>query len=228
MFKKSLISFICMLHLCLAGAQDSLNNNALRISNWQLCYGVGLGMSHLKGNLTQYFQPNQFQFSFAMNIRFKRHHTILDMSGDLFSNHHLLKSLDDKGIVRPAGLHVHYTWLQLVYGYSFLDNAKWRITPYLGWGGLEVLEEEQNPTTYPSTKNVLHLKSDNWSGGVCIDYKISTKAEVTPPSKYGAECEQGFQVRLGAMPVQYPSGLKGYGLLGSVAYYFGLRMARKS
>jgi hypothetical protein len=227
MFKKLLICFLYMMHVNSSSAQDSLNINNLRISNWQLVYSIGAGASHLNGNLTQYFQSNLFVLPIGMAIRFKRHHVIMDLSGDLFFNHFLLKSLDDNGILRPAGLPLDFTWLQVAYGYSVLDNNKWRITPYLGFGGLEVIEIEPDLKTYPSTKNILRRKSYDWSGGVCIDYKISVKVEVTPPYNYGAQLEHGFQARFGAMPVNYQPDLKGWGMMGSISYYFGLRMARK-
>jgi hypothetical protein len=227
MFNKLLISCLLITSLRMGYAQDSLDINALRISNWQLTYAFGVGTSHLNGNLTQYFQPNLFLLPIGMDIRYKRHHFLMEISGDLFFNHSLLKSLDNNGILRPAGLPLDYTWLQLVYGYAVWDADKWRITPYLGFGGLEVLEIEPDATTYPSTKNILRQKSKDWSVGVCIDYKMGKKTDLMPNSTYGVQCEHGFQVRLGAIPVHYQANLKGFGLLGSISYYFGLRMVRK-
>jgi hypothetical protein len=227
MLKKRILTYGYLLFLNLCLAQNTLDTHFLQISPWRASMAIGSGGIYLGGNLNTYFDRLMPLLPLAFKIHYHRHQVLFDMSGDLFFNHYLLKSLDDNGIIRPSGLPLTYTSGQAMYGYAILDKTKWRITPFLGRGVLEIIEIEPDLKTYPSTKNVLRRVNYHWVGGLSVDYKICKKIDLPPQERYGGELEQGIQFRLAATNVTYQSDLKGLVLVGSLSYQVLLGVVRR-
>ena len=205
----------------------SFRINDLKISPWRMSMGIGSGFSYLGANLNTHFEQTIPVLWLDYKVHYRRHQLLFSMNGDFFSNHSLLKSLDDNGIIRPNGLPITYTLGQAMYGYAVVDGAKWQITPCFGRGVLDILEIEPDLKTYPSTKNVLHKVDYNWVGGVSVGYKICKKIDVAPQDPYGAQFEQGIELRLAAMKVDYPPDLKGLSIIGSLCYRMTIGVVRR-
>ena len=189
-------------------AQDRLNTNELQDNKWRFGLSLGLGIGILSGNLTDYFDANVPLIRYGMEVGYKKHQLALNVAGDVFVNHYLLKSLEYNGIQRLAGLKLNYTWGQITYGYAFLDNNKWRITPYIGASMVDVM----------NAKPQIRFQKTHFNGigGVSLDYKVGKKRG------HKLLVENCIQTRLGVTQVTYQPNLAGWSVIASVSYAISL------
>jgi hypothetical protein len=200
MFKTLIISFLCVLCITTSFAQQTK-------SRFTGC--VGFGVNTLTNHLNEYFDPNILVFGVSQELAYKRHQITMDLMTSEFSNHYLLKSLDDQGRILPAGLKVKYDGIQFTYGFSILDHPKWRITPN---GGLNI---------FRISNDGVSLKLDEVSAvaGLNIDYQFNTYPIKNKTKKVLLySYTHGIRFRFSAAPVAFRPSLQGWQFVNMLSY----------
>jgi len=150
--------------------ENKLNKNPeIKVPDFQigdLGFGfyLGAGKYFLPGKINNHFNPS-FNFAFGMGAVYKK--SIFLMEG-MSGNSYVTNDFTNNENLWSKGMKVSYSLTDLSYGYSVLDNQKFRIAPFVGLGIVEVYE-----TLPDKTIKGMKLSSVNFLAGVSANYKFN-------------------------------------------------------
>ncbi len=138
-------------------------------SRWGYGLYGGLAVGSFSENLGNYFGQT-YNVSFGFDFSFKKHIFFLNMILGACKAHADYKSDWEKNEIIP------FTTGDISYGYMVLNNSKFRLTPYVGYGVSELSMKESND----SKKNKFRYTDDIFVFGLNVDYKLRKRISLIP------------------------------------------------
>ena len=178
--------------------------------NFGLAWHVGMGTGYLSNTLNDLFTP-PINFMYGFDFGYKR--SVIYLVASLGWNkvnepfYHEQEYWEQK---HDAGIAI----LDLTYGYSFIDNAKIKLSPFAGIG----LTEFSTRTKDPEQKSNA-MVNWNFTGGINLDYKIRKVVKLAG-NIYGSKwiTERSLRVRFYSTRAYYSSAINGFTYNLSVGY----------
>lgn len=173
---------------------------------------VGLGTGVLTGTVSDFFTPT-FNFMFGFDFAYKN--TILFLNATLAGNS-VKREYTEDGLLWPENLKTGVAIIDVSIGQILLDNAKHKITPFVGLGILEFTAAEREGEEYEEHRIVDY----GLIYGVNYDFKIRNKIKlVAPPggSHLRERSEKNLRIRLYATSAKFEN-MKGTSINMTVGY----------
>ncbi len=140
---------------------------------------MDIGYAGMGGDLHHYFR-NGLSFGFYYDLEFWHNALIFGVSGG--SSRVLADALNTRYSDNDLYIGDHLSVLDifLAYGYSVVDNTRFRVTPFMGYGMVGVFYTPDAGSSVGPTTGAIHL-------GVDFNYHISNQVEWFPVGrKYNA------------------------------------------
>ena len=175
-------------------------------SNRNFGYGLhaGFGSGFFTGTLGEYFSPT-FNFIFGFDFAYKN--SIFFLNATLAGNKLKKDYASDKNWYE--GQNATVAIMDLSYGYAFINNERFKLTPFAGLGITEFSSENKD-----NQDDNLRIVDYNVIFGINADYKIRTKIGLIPNSSLGVKekVETSIRTRLYITRANYHSDLQGYSI----------------
>lgn len=171
--------------------------------NGEFGYGlwVGLGTGFSTGSLGDHFSPIYslvygFEASYGLSMVFLN----VTLAGSKIKQDYLTDSRWSKG--SKVGVAIG----DLSYGYTLINDDKYKITPFIGIGVIE--HSIKDPANETKTINMTDFKM---SAGLSFDYKIATRVNLIPEAMFGIreKTETSIRARLYVTRARYYGDMKG-------------------
>ena len=169
--------------------------------NFGYALHAGFGSGFFTGSLGKHF-TSPFNFQYGFDFAFKR--SILFLNGTLawgkaksdFQNW-------DKGQQVTTAI------LNFSFGYALIDNTKIKLSPFVGWGVIELAGENKE-----DKENGLRITDHNLIFGINADYKLFTRLKLIPNAYSGIKekVETSIRARLYITRANYYEDLNGYSI----------------
>ncbi len=174
---------------------------AFKKRNFSMGMFAGMGFSTYEAGLTGCFEPG-LNLVYGFDFGFKKWTMILSAS------------LSESKLKEPVSIreswekdHVLNTAIiDASFGYTFRSGHKLRITPYVGYGVLEVSQRLSKKNGEPALLDY-HMK-----GGLAVDYKLKTTLALIPYRLvYKNEIMDSFlRLNIGVEKARFSDALEGY------------------
>lgn len=165
-------------------------------------YGLhcGFGAGLFTGDLGTYFTPT-INFIFGFDFAFKNWTTFLN--GTLAGGSKVKKEFYSD-YVWEKNQNVKFAIGDLSLGYALIDNKKFKISPFAGYGFTEFSLSNENK----EDESVL-LHHSSWIFGVNSDYKLRKRINLTGLGEY---VETSIRSRLYVVPINHVGLFSGYSI----------------
>ncbi len=174
-----------------------------------LHFGFGTGL--FTGTISEYFTPT-FNFIFGFDFAYKN--TLLFLNATLAGNR-TKKDYVEEELLWPKDLRSNVAIIDLSIGQTVVENAKHKITPFVGLGILEFSVAEKEGEAYEDHRIVNY----GLIYGLNYDFKFQKRIRLTP--SYGApfreRVDQKIRVKVYATSANYES-MKGTSINFTLGY----------
>ncbi len=166
-------------------------------------YGLwgGLGTGFVTGSLGDHFSPI-YSFVYGFDFSYGQSMVFLNaiIGGAKIKQDYATDLRWSKGSKATVAL------ADLSYGYTFINDENYKITPFVGFGVIE--HSIKNPNNKTETLNMTDFKM---SVGINLDYKIATKVNLIPEPLFGIreKTETSIRARLYVTRARYFGDMKG-------------------
>ncbi|MEL7148458.1 MAG: hypothetical protein AAFO69_18940, partial [Bacteroidota bacterium] len=170
------------------------------ILNRNFGYGINIGMGSgiFTKTISDFFTPT-FNFIFGFDIAYKN--TVLFVNGTLAANRVRSAYFQD-GRMWPKDLKTNVAVIDLSVGKALLDNAKHKITPFIGFGILEFSAAIGEGEAFENHRMV----DTGLIYGLNYDFKIKKVIRLTPSlfgNNSGEKIAQNIRLRLYVIPAEF-------------------------
>lgn len=180
------------------------------IKNGNFGYGfqAGFGSGVFTNNLKDHFKPT-FNFIFGFDFAFKN--TILFLNGTLAGNR-VKKEFIENDLTWAKDMKTNVAIMELSIGQSIIDNAKHKVTPFVGLGVLEFTAKDEELVDHKLVDSRLIY-------GINYDFKLRKFIRLTPPpfGTFREKSESSIRTKLYITSGKYDN-LKGTSINLSVSY----------
>ena len=163
-------------------------------------YGLntGFGRGVLTGSISDYFTP-KINFMYGFDVAYKN--TNLFLNGTL-SRYRVKRDYTEDGMLWPENLKTNVAILDVSIGQTLIDNPNHKITPFVGFGLLEITASRGKGELYEDHR----ITNYGLIYGLNYDYKFRKGIRLTP-SHYGItfreRVEQNIRVKLYVTPAVF-------------------------
>lgn len=169
-------------------------------------YGMhfGMGSGSFTGSIGKYFAQN-VSFTYGFDFAYKK--SILYLNGTLAGGKVIKSYMSAENWYETQN--VNLAILNISYGYAFLDNNKFKLAPFAGFGVTELSSR--------SIDNI-RLVDGNVVFGINADYKLRTKIKLIPDipiaifASSKEKVETSIRARLCVSKANYTPDLNGYSI----------------
>ena len=187
-------------------SQEINEHQFLKIPNYEIGefgYGLwgGFGTGFSTGSLGDHFSPI---YSFVYGFDFSYGQSMLFLNATIAGAK--IKQDYASDIRWSKGSKVGVSLGDLSYGYTFIDDDKYKITPFVGIGIIQ--HSLKNPD---NTAERINMTDFNMSIGVNMDYKFATRINLIPDALIGIreKSETSIRARLYITRARYNGDMKG-------------------
>jgi hypothetical protein len=167
-------------------------------------YGAhfGLGVGFFTGSIGEYFNPS-FNLIFGFDFAYKK--SILYLNATLTGGKVRKDYLSDKNWYKKQN--VTLAILDISYGYAFLDNRKIKLTPFAGFGIIELSGQNKD-----NEEDRLRFVNYNILFGINADYKLRTKIKFVQNFGIKEKVETSIRARLYVSRANFAPNMKGFSI----------------
>lgn len=181
---------------------------------------AGFGLGAFTGTLGEHFTPT-FNFIYGFDFAYKK--SILFLNGTLAKGNVRKNYQTDK--IWQEGQKAGVAIIDASCGYAFIDNNKFKISPFAGLGITEF-----TATNKDNKENGLRMVDYNMIFGINTDYRIKKRLNLISDSYFGRneKVETAIRARLYVTKANYFSDLQGYSVNLTIGLsVFGNRITLK-